>query len=97
MVDFSLPILLFRFTFIRTKKVTWKNLWYFFVLQWFFKWFFKTIGIAWVKKKIEDAEKMVQSHIEKRMKNPLYNDTAWLKRYVYALCLVWWNYYNNRE
>ena len=28
-------------------------------------------GIAWVKKKIEDPEKMVQSRIEKCMKNAL--------------------------
>ena len=28
-------------------------------------------GIAWVKKKIEDGEKMVQSRIEKCMKNAL--------------------------
>ena len=30
--------------------------------------------IAWVKKKIEDAEKMDQSHTEKCMKNALQND-----------------------
>ena len=31
-------------------------------------------GIAWVKKKIKDAEKMIESRIEKCMKNALWND-----------------------
>ena len=33
-------------------------------------------GIAWVKKKIKDAEKMIQSRMEKCMKNALWNDIA---------------------
>ena len=32
------------------------------------------IGLAWVKKKIDVAEKMFQSHIEKYMKNALWNN-----------------------